>query len=146
MSELDDKEFNHGRLTERERAKLPVWAQDRLRNLRYELETAQKHLDELRKREGRTTVAYGDIYNNPKFLPDSPYHAVTMSLDGSTEPQDKVWITVRRQLDEVTRQPLLEVTGSHSLAVTPQASNMLRVYPFYNGRIVEALKNPEVRR
>jgi len=143
MSGPDDQIFNHERLTEREREKLPRWAQDRLRRLRYELETAEKHLDELREQIGRTTVAYGDIYNNPRFLPDSPYHAVTMSLDGSLEPQDRVWVTVRRQVDEVTRQPLLEVTSSHSLAAVPQASNLLRVYPFYNGRIVEALKNPE---
>lgn len=137
MIEHDDQRVGRDRLTDRERAKLPVWAQDRLRKLRYELEQAREHLEEQRDRNGRSTVAYGDIYNNPKFLPDDPYSAVTISLDGSLEPQDKMWLTLRRRLDEITGQPYVEATSSHGLAVTPQASNLLRLYPFHSGRVLE---------
>lgn len=133
--ELDDIERGPDYLTERERAKLPAWAKDRLaRALREKAVAERKYRDQFDSAEP-TTIAYGD-YQNPRFLPESPFsHQVAFSLDGTPDPAAKVRIVVRRQRDVTTGEEYVDVTGSRGLAVVPQASNVVRLYPFSGGEI-----------
>jgi hypothetical protein len=114
-------------------AKLPVWAQDLIKQLRRDAIEAQKQYSDLFDSQEVTHTAYGDVYNNPRYLPDDRRGLIAIKLDDEGGLLDKDWVQVRREIDSASGLPCVEVMGNSGLAVIPQASNVVRIYPFRNG-------------
>ena len=134
MPDYDDEKIVGG-LTERESALLPNWAQERLRDLRSDAEDAERKLKAQLDSTEPTMVAYGDVYDNPKYLPDGRFDRINVSLDNTTGPVDGIWASFCRREDEVTKAPYVEISTSRSVAVVPQASNVVRIYPVDSGQL-----------
>lgn len=139
--DYDDETVDNG-LTERERETLPKWASDRIKDLRRSIESAERKLQDQLDRTEPTTVAYGDVYENPRYLPDGRYDRINVSLDGTTEPVDGVWMSFCRKEDEQTKAPYIEVSCSNGVAVVSQAYNVVRIHAVDRGQLIIP-KDPE---
>ena len=118
MSEYDDKQVKPNGLTEREETQLPQWAQDRLSFFRNQ--NARLHQENNALREAsdapneKSAVAYGDVENDPHYLPDGTFDAVRYSIgDG--------------HVDVRLKSGALELAGSEDLSFAPQATNVIRI-------------------
>lgn len=119
MSEQDDKQVKASGLTEREEVQLPLWAQERLADLRSTNSMLKQENNGLKEKDGaapeKSAVSYGDVENDPQYLPDGSYDAVRYTLG-------KGHVDVRVKVDG------LELAGSDDLGFTPQAVNVIRVH------------------
>ena len=122
MSSYDDKQVKASTgLTEREEETLPQWAQERLSDLRNKANQLKqennglKEQDSTRPEKGK--VSYGDVENDPSYLPDGSYDAIRYSLESGH-------IDVR--LKDVGGG-VLELAGSEDLSFAPQATNVIRI-------------------
>lgn len=106
----------------------PLYIQDYIRNLETALDNSMLETRELAEQQTPTRVQYGDVWNNPKYLPDDKFARVQI---GVTADEDKVtedmrepdWIQVSRNVNEVTGKITLQVIGSSSLYVLPSSNN-----------------------
>lgn len=114
----DDKQIKANGLTEREENQLPVWAQDRVSTLRDLNSQLKQENNGLKAQDGaapeKSAVSYGDVENDPKYLPDGSFEAVRYSLGEGH-------IDIRLKLDA------LELAGSDDLSFVPQATNVIRI-------------------
>lgn len=119
MSDYDDKKVKANGLTEREESQLPNWAQERISDFRDQLQTLKRENNALIEASDapneKTAVSYGDVENDPHYLPDGSYDAVRYTLG-------KGHVDVRVKVDG------LELAGSDDLGFTPQAVNVIRVH------------------
>lgn len=119
MSDYDDKQVKANGLTEREETQLPNWAQERLSNLRGLNSQLKQENNGLRAQDStrpeKSNVSYGDVENDPRYLPDGSYDAVRYDLG------DVGHVDVRLKLNA------LELSGSEDLTFTPQATNVIRI-------------------
>lgn len=121
MADYDDKKVKASSgLTEREEETLPQWAQERLSDLRAKTEQLRQENNALREASDapndKSSVSYGDVENDPHYLPDGSFDAVRYQIgDGH--------IDVR--LKEVAGA--LELAGSEDLSFSPQATNVIRI-------------------
>lgn len=119
MSDYDDKQVKASTgLTEREEETLPNWAQERLASLRTKADQLKQENLGLKEQDStrpeKSAVAYGDVENDPSYLPDGAFDAVRYAIgDG--------YVDVRLK-DET-----LELAGSEDLTFTPQATNVIRI-------------------
>lgn len=134
-NDYDDQNVGKDGLTERERETLPVWAQERMASLRFDAEKARKQYEDQFDSQEPTTVAYGKVYDNPKYLPDDRYSLISVRLDGGTEPADGVWLGFRRMTENVGGGHYVEVSSSDGIAVVSQAANVVRLFPFRDSRV-----------
>lgn len=135
MADYDDSKIGSDFLTERERETLPKWAQERLSDERRTAQDAVKNYEAQFDAQKPTSVAYGDVYNNPRYLPDGRFDHIAVRLDGGTEPMRGQWVAFVVKEDGHTGAQYVEVTAGHSLAVIPQAGNVVRVHPFDRGQV-----------
>lgn len=141
--DYDDQKVVNG-LTERERETLPVWAQERLKDHRRTAEEAVKAYEAQFDSQEPTRIAYGDVYDNPRYLPDGQYNRISIRLDEEgTEPHSGVWFDVTRKTDVQSGAAYLEITAGRGISSVPQASNVLRLYPFADGRVENVSENPK---
>ena len=119
MSDYDDKKVKGNGLTEREEAQLPVWAQERITGFRDQIQTLKRENNALIEASDapneKSSVAYGDVENDPHYLPDGTTDAVRYFIDNGH-------IDIRLKTDG------LELSGSDDLGFTPQAVNVIRVH------------------
>ena len=119
MSDYDDKKVKGNGLTEREEAQLPVWAQERITGFRGQIQTLKRENNALIEASDapneESSVAYGDVENDPHYLPDGITDAVRYFIDNGH-------IDIRLKTDG------LELSGSEDLGFTPQAVNVIRVH------------------
>lgn len=119
MSDYDDKKVKGNGLTEREEAQLPVWAQERITEFRGQLQTLKRENNALIEASDApneaSSIAYGDVENDPHYLPDGMTDAVRYFIDNGH-------IDIRLKTDG------LELSGSDDLGFTPQAVNVIRVH------------------
>lgn len=118
MSEYDDKQVRANGLTEREEETLGIWTQERLSELREKVATLKRENNALREESDHPTeassVAYGDVENDPHYLPDSMTDAVRYYLDEG-------------HIDVRLKGASLELAGSEDLKFVPQATNVIRI-------------------
>ena len=120
MSDYDDKFVKKSGVTEREEETLPNWAQEKLSDLRRINSRLKQENNGLKAQDGaapeKSAVSYGDVENDPSYLPDGSFDAVRYKIgDGH--------IDVR--LKEVSGA--LELAGSEDLSFVPQATNVIRI-------------------
>lgn len=122
-------------LTEREESTLPKWAQERMATLRSAADKATAQYRDQFDAQDETLVRYGDVYNNPRFLPDSDFDRIMFSLaneqERTAEDFDAVaekWLQFTRKTSGWDKKPYIEVTGSDLVTITPQASNVVRIH------------------
>lgn len=119
MSDYDDKKVKANGLTEREESQLPNWAQERISDFRDQLQALKRENNALIEASDapneKTAVSYGDVENDPHYLPDGMTDAVRYSIDNGH-------IDIRLKKDG------LELSGSDDLGFTPQAVNVIRVH------------------
>lgn len=120
MGEYNDSRVKANGLTEREEETLPNWAQERLSDLRGKTSQLKQENNALREvsdaPNDKSAVSYGDVENDPHYLPDGTYDAVRYTFGGGH-------IDVR--LKEVAGA--LELVGSEDLSFSPQATNVIRI-------------------
>ena len=122
MADYDDKKVKAStQLTEREEETLPNWAQERVSELRNKVNQLKQENNGLKEQDStrpeKSKVAYGDVENDPSYLPDGSFEAVRYSIgDGHVD--------VR--LKDVGGG-VLELAGSDDLSFAPQATNVIRI-------------------
>lgn len=127
-AEVSDELTNPTGLTDREVKSLPVWAQDRLIDLRRAKESAEaKYKDQFDSQEV-TRVTYGDVFNNARYLPDDGYARVRVGVTDLEGKEARVDICRRTDRTDGTGPEYVEISTSGSVFVMPQASNVLRIY------------------
>ena len=118
MSDYDDKKVKANGLTEREEAQLPVWAQERISDFRDQAQTLKRENNALVEASEapakETAISYGDVENNPHYLPEGMTDAVRYKINGGH-------VNVRLKMDG------LELEGSEDLSFAPQATNVIRI-------------------
>lgn len=118
MSEYDDKQVRANGLTEREEETLGNWVQERIAGFRDQISQLKRENNALREEADHPTeesaVAYGDVENDPHYLPDGMTDAVRYKLNEGH-------IDVRLKLGS------LELAGSEDLSFVPQATNVIRI-------------------
>ena len=122
MSDYDDKKVKAStQLTEREEETLPNWAQERVSELRNKVHQLKQENNGLKEQDStrpeKSEVSYGDVENDPSYLPDGSYDAIRYSLESGH-------IDVR--LKDVGGG-VLELSGSEDLSFAPQATNVIRI-------------------
>ena len=122
MSDYDDKQVKASTgLTEREEETLSQWAQERISELRNKVNLLKQENNGLKEQDStrpeKSEVSYGDVENDPSYLPDGSFDAVRYSLESGH-------IDVR--LKDVGGG-VLELAGSEDLAFAPQATNVIRI-------------------
>lgn len=120
MSDYDDKFVKASGVTEREEAQLPLWAQEKLSDLRGVNSRLKQENNGLKAQDGaapeKSAVSYGDVENDPRYLPDGSFDAVRYKIgDGHVDVRIK----------EVSGA--LELAGSEDLSFVPQATNVIRI-------------------
>ena len=121
MTDDDKKVKASTGLTEREENQLPNWAQERISDFRDTVSRLRQENNGLKEqgstRPEKSKVAYGDVENDPSYLPDGSFEAVRYSIgDGHVD--------VR--LKDVGGG-VLELAGSNDLSFAPQATNVIRI-------------------
>lgn len=118
MSEYDDKQVKASGLTEREETQLPQWAQERLSDLRGINSQLKQENNGLKAQDGAapeaSSVAYGDVENDPSYLPDGSFDAIRYFLDEG-------------HIDVRLKGVHLELAGSEDLGFVPQATNVIQI-------------------
>lgn len=119
VSDYNDKQVRSDGLTEREMETLPNWAQERLADLRSVNSRLKQENNGFKAQDGaapeRSAVSYGDVENDPQYLPDGSFDVVRYTLG-------KGHVDIRLKVDG------LELEGSDDLGFTPQAVNVIRVH------------------
>lgn len=128
MADINDELDDPTGLTDREVKSLPVWAQDRLVDLRRALATATEKYDEQFDSQTPTRVIYGDVYNNPRYLPDNGTARVRIGVKDSGGEDSWVDFARRVPVDKDQRE-YAEIVCMGTMHLSPQASNVIRVYP-----------------
>ena len=105
-------------------AKLPAWARNYIADLERRTAQAEQDREALRDQDGPTTVVYGDVYGNPRFLPDGPHDHVRFYL---TPGSKEHWIDFGRRPNFVGEQVQVHVRSSDSMAVFPLGANTIGV-------------------
>lgn len=119
MSDYDDKQVKETtNLTEREETQLPQWAQERLADLRVKANQLKQENLGLKAQDGaapeESAVSYGDVENDPSYLPDGSFDAIRYTIKGG-------------HLDVRLKDDTLELAGSDDLSFVPQATNVIRI-------------------
>lgn len=121
MADDDKKVKASTQLTEREENQLPLWAQERISELRNKVNLLKQENNGLKEQDStrpeKSEVSYGDVENDPSYLPDGSFDAVRYSLESGH-------IDVR--LKDVGGG-VLELAGSEDLSFAPQATNVIRI-------------------
>lgn len=118
MSSYDDKQVKANGLTEREEETLSLWVQERLTDLRSKVDQLKQENNGLKAQDStlpeESKVAYGDVENDPSYLPDGSYDAIRYVVDDG-------------HVDVRLKKDALELAGSEDLTFTPQATNVIRI-------------------
>ena len=119
MSDYDDKQVKAStNLTEREEAQLPLWAQERIADFRVKTDQLKQENNGLKAQDGavpeESAVTYGDVENDPSFLPDGSFDAVRYKVGEG-------------HVDVRLKDDILELAGSDDLSFVPQATNVIRI-------------------
>ncbi|WIC89698.1 hypothetical protein SEA_MASELOP_76 [Rhodococcus phage Maselop] len=114
--------------TEAQIAKLPRWAREYIRTLEYATHDAQRKHSELFDEQEKTGILFGDVYENPRYLPESGYGRVRYH----TSTEKNVWdeysyLEFSRPTDQYGRigKGGIQVTSSDGIEIIPVVSNVV---------------------
>ncbi len=106
--------------------KLPVWAQDEIKTLKYRLEQMEKRATAWE--EGRVTMVSiphmnFDPNDKPKYLPDD------RKIRFKTGLADWQWVDVKlRKTSEDDSEVFLELMAGTDMLIAPEVRNVLRIF------------------
>lgn len=102
-------------------SKLPRWAQAYIASLEFQRDKAIDQHAELFDSQEETSVLYGDVYRNPKYLPDKDG---LVRFEMEQEPGDGMsWVDLRP--GRGPEKGFVSVMASSPLVIHTQASNTL---------------------
>ena len=100
--------------------KLPQWAQQAIKNAERDRDDYARMLQEQRDATEVTRISYGDVYHNPRYLPEGAYDTVRFTLP---DEHNRAWVDIKMARDFTG----IEISASESLTIRPRASNVAHV-------------------
>lgn len=97
-------------------AKLPKWAREYIHDLERATHDAQRQREALFDSQEKTSILHGDVYENPRYLPDN---GNTRFLLGD----DRTWIDFRHGRERDHETGYVHVNASSRMLIIPSASN-----------------------